>query len=1068
MKLSKLIKGIFIFFLLLIILAIAIPYFFKDQITDKIKADINNSLNAKVDFSDVSLSLFRSFPDFSFQMNDFRVDGLGAFEDVSLVTTDQLSFSLDLMSVFSSSAPIEINSIELVKPDIDIIVLKDGKSNYDIVKGDSESPESSGDYNFLIQLKKYEISEGHFTYDDRLGNIFLELENINHSGKGDFTQDVFDLITKTEIDQITARSGGVQYINKAKGELDITLHSDFPNMKFTLKENELQINDLALKADGFVELIKDDINMDFKFNAPRNDFKSFLSLIPYAYTKDFAQIKTDGKLKLDGTVKGTYNENSIPSFFINLDVDNGSFQYPDMPLGATSIFAKAKINSPSSDLDKMVIDLSQFKMLLGNNPIEGRLNLSTPLSDPNVDTKIKGTINFAELTKAFPIEGVESLTGIMKADLVADARMSAIENKNYESVDMKGILQFNKFSYKAKDMPLVLIEEMALNFTPKKVNIDKFLSKLGKSDLRATGYIDNILAVISPKQTMKGKLEVRSNYFNVDEWMTSTTTETTQPEIPTEEVEVFDRFDFELLARFNKVDYSVYDLKNIVLDGHATSNEISIKDFVMDIGNSDIRGKGKITNVFNYLYEDETLKGDLAISSKLMDLNQFMVEAPPGDGQPKAKNIANGAEEVGPILIPENVAINLDANIRTVKYTNIDLKNLVGKIAIKDNKAELSNCKANLFGGDMIMDGKYDTSDPAKPLFDIDYQIQQWDFQKAFAKLNTFQKIAPIGEFISGKFNCKFSFDGLLDENMVPDLNSLTADGFLQTIKGAISGFKPLKEVGSKLNIGLFNNMNLKDTKNWFKIKDGRINLQEFDYEYKDIEMLVSGSHGFDTDMDYKILAKIPRELWSNNAAGQAAGKGLDFLKKEAGKLGVNVNMGDFVDVQINILGTMTNPKINIKPLGSGGKSLKETAKDVVDDAVAKVKEEVKEKVDDVKKDVKAEVDKKRAELEKKANAEVKKIMDKANIQANKIKAEANKLAGTTTREGYKQADQLESDAGSNPLKKLAAQKAAEALKKQTDKKAKQIISEGDKRAKQVVDKAREQADKVQKRILGE
>ncbi len=1068
MKFSKLIKGFFVFLLLLVVLAVAIPYFFQDEIKEKIKADVDNSINAKVDFSSVSLSLFKNFPNFSFQMEDFSVMGIEEFEGVSLVKADEVGFSLDLMSVFNSEAPIQINSINLIKPDIDIIVLENGKSNYDIAKTDPDAaPTESGDYNFVIQLQKYLIQEGHFTYDDRVGNIFVELDNINHNGKGDFTQEVFDLVTKTQIDKITARSGGIQYINKAKGELDITLHSDFPNMKFTLKENELQINDLELKADGWLELVGDNINMDFKFDAPSNNFKSFLSLIPNAYTKDFDNIKTDGQLKLDGYVKGTYNEKSIPAFDLNLDIKDAYFQYPDLPMGVKDINATANIKSPNSDLDNMVVDVSKFKMLIGSNPFLGKLKLTTPLSDPDIDTKIKGNINFAELAKAFPMEGVESITGTMKADMEADARMSSIEQGDYQNVNMKGIFQLNQFSYQAKDMPRVLIQELALNFTPKKVEVLKFLSKLGKSDLRATGSIDNILAYISPKQTMKGQLEVRSNFFDANEWISDSAPETTspQPEV-SEPVAVFDRFDFDLDAKFNKVEYDIYEMENMELRGNATSNKISIQKFVMDIGDSDIRATGNIANAFDYLYKNETLTGDITLTSNLLDLNQFMVEVPESDGKVKAQKIAD-TEAAGPILIPDNIKMNIDANVRKIRYTNLDLKNLKGRVAVQDNKAELQNCVANIFGGQMVMDGEYNTANPEKPAFDLEYQIKQWDFQNAFKNLNTFKSIAPIGEFISGKFNSKFEIFGLLDDEMFPDLATLTADGFLHTLQGSINKFEPLQKVGNKLNVKALKEMDIKDTKNWFEVKDGRMNLQEFNYKYEDIDMLISGSHGFDTDMDYKILAKIPRELWQNNAAGKAAGKGLDFLKGEAGKLGVNLDMGDFIDVQINILGTMKDPKIKIKPLGSGGKSLKDTAKDVVKDAVTKVKETATEKVEEVKKEVKEKVDNKKAELKAKADAEYKKIMDKANANAKKIRSEADKLAAKTTREGYKQADKLVSDAGKNPIKKIAAKKASDVLKKQTDKKAKQIKSEADKRAKQVIAKGKKAGDAARKRILG-
>ena len=50
-------------FLLLSIGALAaIPYFFKDKIIALIKENINESLYATVDFTDVDISLLRNFP----------------------------------------------------------------------------------------------------------------------------------------------------------------------------------------------------------------------------------------------------------------------------------------------------------------------------------------------------------------------------------------------------------------------------------------------------------------------------------------------------------------------------------------------------------------------------------------------------------------------------------------------------------------------------------------------------------------------------------------------------------------------------------------------------------------------------------------------------------------------------------------------------------------------------------------------------------------------------------------------------------------------------------------------
>ena len=72
---KKIVKITGISLISLIALAFVIPILFKKQITNLVKNQINKSLNAKVDFKEVSLSLFRHFPKISISINDLSVVG---------------------------------------------------------------------------------------------------------------------------------------------------------------------------------------------------------------------------------------------------------------------------------------------------------------------------------------------------------------------------------------------------------------------------------------------------------------------------------------------------------------------------------------------------------------------------------------------------------------------------------------------------------------------------------------------------------------------------------------------------------------------------------------------------------------------------------------------------------------------------------------------------------------------------------------------------------------------------------------------------------------------------------
>jgi hypothetical protein len=1015
----KIVKRIFLVLFILLFLLIgalvAIPYFFKDEIVAIVKEEINNAVNAQVDFSDVDLSLIRSFPDFNMQINNLEVLGIDEFAGLKLAGMDELDLTLDVMSVINSATqPVEIKSVHLVKPEINVLVLKNGKANYDIAKPTeaAETTETTGE--LRVSLQEYSLQNGKIVYDDQTMPFFMEIDGLNHSGEGDFTLDIFDLTTTTNIDALTVDFDGVQYLKKAKTSLVAGFNIDMPNSKYTLKENELLINALKINADGWVAMPSEDIDMDLTFNAPSTDFKDLLSMIPNAYIAGYEDVKSSGKFNLNGFVKGVYavSPEQYPAFRIDMDVDNGNVQYPGLPFGIEDIFTNILVDSKTSDLNDMVVDISRFKMKIGNNPIEAKMNLRTIMTDPNVDAFVNGKLDLDELAKAFPMEGVSDLNGIINSDITMKTKYSTIEKEEYEKVDMSGNLGIQNMNYVAEDMPPVKINDLQMAFSPQAVKVSNFDSKLGKSDLKASGSIDNILAYFSPDKTMKGTFTIRSKYFNADEWMTETASSeqsTVDAEATTEEMgseeELFNRFDFTLDGLIEELDYDVYDIKNIVAKGNFTPNELKINKFGMDIGNSDLAGSGNLTNVWNYVFKDEKLGGNLNLSSAFFDLNQFMTE------EEVTTETTTSPEATEPILVPENMDIVVNADMTKVRYDKMDLNNIKGQLLVKNEAVRFENVSANTLGGQMNIEGGYDTKNHEKPRFDFAYDLKNLNFTKAFNALNTIEKIMPIGKFIDGNFNSKFSMSSELGQDLFPDLNTLVADGFLNTINAKLANFKPLQAIGDKLNINEFKNpISIKDTKNWFEVKDGGVEFKEQDYETKGIQMKIGGTHKLTGGMNYAVIAKIPRDKLNKNAIGAAAESGLGFLKKEASKLGFDIDAGEFVNVLINITGSMTDPKLKFKILGSDGEA---SVQDAITD---NIKAEAEKKIEEVKDEV---VDKAKLEAEKKAEEVLGKSVADAKDDAKKV---ADSLANTAAKKVEEE------------LKKKVGDKVGEQGKKEIDK----------------------------------
>lgn len=998
---KRIVLGIGIFLLLFVVAALTLPIIFKKQILEAVKNAANEQLTAKIDFKEVSLSLLWTFPNFNFGMKELTVTGSGDFDGLKLADIKDLNLRFNIWDIIGGKY--EVNSVILDQPKLYVKVLKNGKANYDIMKIDSSAQKPEADKtttNFSAKLSYYALKNADIIYDDTPNRTFVKIVNMTHSGSGDLTASTYDFFTKTDINELNLSYGGISYLNRTKADITLNIAVDLNKMSFKLMDNSIKLNALELKAEGSIEMPAKDIKFDnLKFSAPAASFASVLSMIPAAYTKNFAKVQTKGSFSFAGNLNGIYNEKSYPAFNVNLKISNAEFKYPDLPMAVTNINTDISINSPSSDLDKMQVNVSRFSIKLGNNPFDAMLKLTTPMSDPNVNTKVNGKIDLAELAKAFPMEGVATLNGLVEANLEAKTKLSYVEKQEYDKVQMKGLLSIAGFNYIAKGMPALSIKKVKMDFTPNNVNLEECDIKIGKSDIRANGKLDNILTYFSGTKIMKGNLTLRSSLLDINDMMKSM--ENTNSGIDAKAAtnmidtsavvagnEIFDRWEFSADFQCKKMRYDVYEIKDISTVGSFSPSSVKLNKFEMLLGKVDLKANGELENIFPYFFENQELKGELNISSNYMNLNQFMT----ADGtakEPAPQAVPDNPETVNseyePIIIPANINFRIIAAMNTLIYESYNLKNVKAELRIRDQKAEIINLSCNAFGGAIAMNGEYNSKNPEAPSFAFGYDLKRLDFQVVFKGIPTLAYFAPAMQSMFGKFSSQFKMDAVLGKNLYPKLNTINADGLIETFDATLKGLSPLKGLSEKLKIKELESFVVKNTKNFFNIQNGNFSIKPFAFKHGDIDMTFGGSHNLDQKMNYNLKIRIPKKLLDKAGAGQAASEGMKALNSEASKLGIKVEEAEFLNVGVDIGGTTKKPIFIPKVLGAegkSGKSLGDQVKENIKDEADKLKKEAEEKV-------RAEADKLKKEAEERARAEADKLVRELEAKA---KAEADRL----------------------------------------------------------------------------
>ncbi|MEY2629583.1 MAG: hypothetical protein RLZZ469_478, partial [Bacteroidota bacterium] len=400
---KKVLKIVGVILLLLVVSAFAIPYFFKDQIKAKIEKAINEKVDAKVAFADADLSLFKNFPNASVTIEKLSIVNKAPFEGDTLVAFDELHLKMAIGQLFNSeNEPMQIDGIDSKNGLINIIFNKDGVGNFDIaLKEDKKQADDSKSKPLSLKIKEYSVENFQFRYYDERSKIKMVLDSINHEGTGDFAASKLDLTTKTTT-KVSLDMDKVNYMKNVAISLDAILGIDLDQSKYTFKKNEAKINELPLKFDGFIQLADDGQIYDLTFQTPTSSFKNFLGLIPAQYASNLKDVKTTGDFTVTGFAKGKLTDTTVPKFNIDIASNNASFQYTNLPKSVRNIIIDTRIINETGVMNDTYVNLDKLSFQIDQDVFNAKANIKNIAENALVNAELKGTINLANVTKAYP------------------------------------------------------------------------------------------------------------------------------------------------------------------------------------------------------------------------------------------------------------------------------------------------------------------------------------------------------------------------------------------------------------------------------------------------------------------------------------------------------------------------------------------------------------------------------------------------------------------------------------------------------------------------------------------
>ena len=761
---KKLLKIFGVLLVVIVALMIIIPMFFSDKLLNYGCQLAKDYINADLYVKDLSLNLFKHFPDATIRVDDVYLKGVDEFEKDTLAAFDRLETTVNLMSLFG--AKIKVKSVILQQPRFNVIVLKNGKPNYDIVKTDSASVEEQQidtlpASSFKLALKKLEINNMRVLYTDSVTDVHALIDSLNFKLRGDLSDKETILSMLMEISKLNVRMGPIIYINDAVVDVKSDLDADMEQMKFSFKENIFKINQLALNLDGWIAVPDTNIRMDLKFGADNTDFKSVLSMIPADYAKDLEGVKTAGNFSFEGGAKGNFNAVSFPEFWVNLLIDNARFQYPDLPKSVENINVDVRVQCPGN-LDSINIDAKKVHLNIAENPIDARFLIQTSAKDIDLAGDINASLELASVADVVPLEDM-TLKGLVKAILSFDGKLSYLDDGAYDKFNAKGDINLANFRTVMTDLPPIDISKAHLIISPKNGNLEYLNMNMGKSDFNLNGKLDNIFQYVFADSTLKASFNFKSNLIDVNDIYsydhsvvaTDGVTDTSAieaPEIPT-------NIDFSLKSTIGKILYDSLVINNL-------TGVIGLKNgaaYLNDLKLNTLGGKVFASGVYDAA--DINRPGlDLQL-----DLSQV-------DIQTTVKTF-NTVQQLAPIAssCQGNVTAKINFAGFTDRFLTPDLKTINGDGRLVTNQVAIKNSEIFKMIGSVTKNEKL--ANPALKNINVGFEIVDGDVIIDTTAFKMNDQDATFGGKLGLDQSLNFDFGLTLVESMANELLGKVAGG---------------------------------------------------------------------------------------------------------------------------------------------------------------------------------------------------------------------------------------------------------------------------------------------------
>ena len=606
--------------------------------------------------------------------------------------------------------------------------------------------------------------------------------------------------------------------------------------------------------------------------------------------EDMGIERLSGQLNLDATANGRMDDLENAQFSGEFILADGNLKYADVPNAIEAINAQIR-----ADQNRIDIDESGFTAETNEFKLSG--TILNPLDEDQRTVDVVSNVNFdlATIKNFYPID---EDTLQMRGKLIAEAALKGqLDPDQIETVLQRGTIDLTNgyISHKSLTNP---IEDFIFRARAqgRQLTISEGRFTSGDNALAMTGSVTDYLSdEPNINLTFDGNAVFSSitSYYSLEPMIQELTGNA--------------------VLNLN-VRGPVGNMQNIALDGSlevdnvsakgdslplpitqlsgrmsASPNQMSLEQFSMNLGESDIQLAGTLQNYMSFLDAESTSKPIVngTYTSSYLNIDEMI------DWEEETD------EEPIPIELPELTA-SVQAGIDRLQIFGLNITNLTGTGRMEENVIGVSNATAQLFEGEATGEMKWTITEPLNTSISFSGNLDSLQAKSFFRDTGFLGPKSTIHQYINGTFSADVDYTAQLQPNLSPDITTANANGTFGMSKVRLANHPIQAKIAEFLKTPELSSLTLDRWNANFTMDESIMTLDNLNLTSGNLGLELNGNLNMVSDnINYQATLLLP-ERFKNGIASIISGRAADALQLEDGRMAV----------PIQITGTTASPKV--------------------------------------------------------------------------------------------------------------------------------------------------------------